>query len=180
MRKDARVFKPAPPVKSNSMKLPDDFLEQASTHNNIQKKSSFAKVPFNNNAPPISFDIDRFQHDLKSNDELQKVYAQFIQFYNDGKLIQPQNGNKGKGKKKNGRKPKNQRKVSYNCVQDYSQEGPNDFKNKNTEEVENTLGKKTNEQYLLPQSKRYDNNSHKVHSANNSPNRYVCGLFTTL
>lgn len=167
MRKDAKEFRiksKAPPMKSNSMEIPKSI--DASKINQITALNDFAANNQQNASP--CFDYDKFQTDLKSNTNLQKVYLQFIQAYKTGSLTNPSQNPRGPTQKNKQSKNKIIHSLSY--TQANTQEGPRNTSDK-LDMKDNGSLKYQKERNLEPHTGKPSRHNGKVHSLNPSPNR---------
>lgn len=167
MRKEAKEFRlktKAPPVKSNSMEIPKSI--EVSKSKKIEALNDFAAN--NQQLTSPCFDYDKFQNDLKSDTNLQKVYLQFIQAYKSGNLLKPSQVPKGPSKKKKKGKNKSIHSLSY--TEANTQEGPRNTSEK-LDMKDNGNVKHPREKTLHAKTEKSSKSNGKVHSLNPSPRR---------
>ncbi len=162
MRKDAKEFRlkgKAPPLKSNSMRVPTTLEGSKSNKSN---SLNINQLPDMQNGVPM-FDYDKFQNDLKSDSNLQKVYLQFVQAYKNGNLAKPSSTfNKGKKKTHKG--------LSSNS---YTQANTQEGQEINMDKMgnKNKMSKNVKDKLSTPEADRQSKKKSKVHSLNPSPQR---------
>ena len=164
MRKEAKEFK---------MKKPKSSFKNNSTPLQIPQNTNNYINNMNgvNDGHRISpeFDVEKFQNDLKSNDEMQQMYTQLVQAWQNGELRQPSYSYKNKRYNKG--KSSKHKNIQENIEKNF-QEGPRNIEEKikigdftQKEEI-----KESNN--LSPNMNSAEKKNYKSNSSLNSPQRY--------